>query len=208
MHRRLKFKAAVGGIAALALVGCGGSAASKPATSAADVPTASAPASTAGKSSPTNASRVIPPEVSIALPRPIGLKPLPSHYTCDGTNSSLPLTWRNVPANTAELVLFIFTLPGVVKHIPDWAVAGLNPKLHQLSAGRLPGGAIVGRNSAGANRYSICPARGRRADYLVHLYALTRRVSARPGFDPNRLRERLQQNPTQEGLLEFSYRRR
>jgi phosphatidylethanolamine-binding protein (PEBP) family uncharacterized protein len=212
MRGKVNFRTAVGGtcIALLAAAGCGGgsSASSSAITSSADITAASTAASTAQETAPATASQVIPPEISIDLTSPIKLKPISSHYTCDGANSSLPLAWRNVPANTVELVVFIFTLPGDVKHIPDWAVAGLRPSLHQLSTGRVPSGAIVGRNSEGANRYSICPHKGKRADYLVHLYALTHRVSATPGFDPNRLREMLQQHPTHEGLLEFSYARR
>ena len=51
---------------------------------------------------------------------------LPSDYTCDGTGSTIPLSWSNVPAGTKEFALLMTTLPGdgstkwnwVLYHIP------------------------------------------------------------------------------------------
>ena len=51
---------------------------------------------------------------------------LPVDYTCDGTGSTIPLSWSNVPAGTKEFALLMTTLPGdgstkwnwVLYHIP------------------------------------------------------------------------------------------
>ena len=54
---------------------------------------------------------------------------LPADYTCDGTGSTLPLSWSNAPAGTKEFVVLMTTLPGdgttkwnwVLYHIPATA---------------------------------------------------------------------------------------
>src|ERR1017187_7563044 len=77
--------------------------------------------------------------------------------TCDGADRSPALKWRGIPANAAELTLFVLDLQPVNhKLFFDWAVAGLSPKLKGLEAGRLPPGAVVGRNGFGHTGYSIC----------------------------------------------------
>jgi phosphatidylethanolamine-binding protein (PEBP) family uncharacterized protein len=221
MYRPLKSKAPTCGVllTLLALAGCGSSNStshtSASVSSSAGTNTQKEPASTGTPSTASVASvqaaqaaKTIPPEITISLDSPTKLKPISALYTCDGSNISLPLAWREVPPHTAELDLFIFTLPGTASHVSDWAVAGLSPTLGKLSAGQLPKGAVVGRNGSGKSRYSICPRKGTSAAYLVHLYALARRLPAKPGFDPNLLRQRIQQSPTSAGLLEFSYKRR
>ena len=37
---------------------------------------------------------------------------MPVRYTCDGAGVSPPLAWRNVPADTAELLLLAIDLDG------------------------------------------------------------------------------------------------
>ena len=37
---------------------------------------------------------------------------MPAAYTCDGTGSTLPLSWSNIPAGTKEFALMMTTLPG------------------------------------------------------------------------------------------------
>lgn len=47
---------------------------------------------------------------------------LPAAYTCDGTGSTIPLSWSNPPAGTVEYALLLSTIPtpGTVKY--DWVV--------------------------------------------------------------------------------------
>ena len=210
---RLEQTAAIGlAVASLALVSaCGSSHAhdARTATPAAPgTPQTTDASDTTPASSDASSSADIPPELTMEVKSPVKLMPVPARYTCDGSDASLPLSWSGVPAGTAELDLFIFTLPGEVRHIPDWAIVGLSPQLHKIAAGQVPAGAIVGRNSLGQSRYSICPRKGSTAKYLVHLYALRHKIRAAQGFDPNVLRKQLLQAQTSEGLLEFSYTRR
>jgi phosphatidylethanolamine-binding protein (PEBP) family uncharacterized protein len=136
------------------------------------------------------------------------LNPFPAHYTCDGANASMPLSWSQLPANTAEVDVFLFNLQAVHgKLIDDWAVAGLKPTLHGLPAGKLPPGAIVGRNSFGQTRWSVCPPKGKSVRYAFLLYALPKRIPVKPGFAATKLREIALHTAESAGLLAGSYKR-
>jgi len=135
---------------------------------------------------------------------------LPARYTCDGADVSPPLRWSSIPAGTAELALFVFEFEGEAPgggSLLDWAVAGLSPTLRGLAAGALPAGAIVGRNSRGQSRYSICPPPGGIHHYGVVLLALPRPVAAAPGFDADALDRQATSIAESEGLFGFSYER-
>lgn len=151
---------------------------------------------------------------SIALESPVapsaesGVAPLPAAYTCDGKNSWPELRWRGVPAGTEELVLFAMSLAPVEgKLFFDWAVAGLDPALEGIDAGRLPNGAVMGRNGFGENGYSICPGEGASETYFFALYALPEQLSARSGFDPHALRKQVQEISRNVGILALAYAR-
>jgi phosphatidylethanolamine-binding protein (PEBP) family uncharacterized protein len=147
-------------------------------------------------------------ESPAVLPVANGPAELPAPYTCEGKDSWPALRWRAVPEGTAELVLFAMALAPVEgKIFFDWAVAGIDPALEGLEAGRLPAGAVAGRNSFGQNGYSVCPPPGQGETYFFVLYALPQELSARPGFDPHALRKRVQGLSRNVGLLPVSYTR-
>ena len=136
---------------------------------------------------------------------------IPARYTCDGANVSLPLQWRSIPAGTAELVLFVSDIEGTAPgggELISWAVAGLRPSLKGIAAGRVPAGAVVGRNSFGKVGYTICPAKGSPVQhYLVVLYPLSRSLAPKAGFDANAFSKEASQVAENEGLTGFSYKR-
>ncbi len=165
---------AVGLAVALAGAGCGSSGNTTTSTK----PLVPAPRSTLGT-------------IALSSPafRPGGAMPV--RYTCDGTDLSPPLRWRNLPAESVELLLLAIDLNGGRTDAVQWAVAGLSPRVPGIRAGRLQPGAVVGRNSAGETRWGgICDASG------VHhvaflLYALSRRLGLKRGFDLATVRTRL-----------------
>lgn len=113
---------------------------------------------------------------------------LDTRNTCDGADVWLPFTWSGVPNGAAELALFVVNLRPVNEAVfVDWAVAGLSPAARGISAGALPAGAIVGRNSFGRLGYSICPPKGRSETYIARLVALSHPLHPRPGFDAKAL---------------------
>jgi phosphatidylethanolamine-binding protein (PEBP) family uncharacterized protein len=181
-------------VAALTLTGCGSS------------------------SSPTaTAARERRKTIALESPALTANHAIPRRYTCDGKNISLPLEWSGVPPETKELVLFAFSLSpaqpnaqggSVTERITlQWAVAGLQPTLHGLAAGKLPHGAVVGRNKQGHVGYSICPSEGSAGHYLFLLFASPQRLSPRPGFNGGPLFGRLRRMRPRYGGLTTSYSR-
>jgi phosphatidylethanolamine-binding protein (PEBP) family uncharacterized protein len=190
--------------------GCGGSSTRTSATTNTarsaplPAPSASLPLPSATNTAPS-AALPLPSATntaqSAALPLPpvtinlsvVGLLPapergtmpvLPKGNTCDGANTWPSFTWSKVPRGTAELALFIVNFRPVNETIfVDWVVAGLSPSLTGISAGRLPPGAIVGRNGFGKVGYSICPPKGTSESYIARLVALSHPLHPQPGFD-------------------------
>jgi phosphatidylethanolamine-binding protein (PEBP) family uncharacterized protein len=112
---------------------------------------------------------------------------IPTQYTCAGTGSSPPLSWGKVPAHAAELVLFVIDdnangSSGGIR----WVVGGIDPSSTGVAAGQVPPGGIVGTNSAGKAGYSpICPAHGKSDTIELVMYALKKKISLSPGFQPS-----------------------
>lgn len=133
---------------------------------------------------------------------------LPAPYTCDGKDNWPTLRWHGAPADTREMALFAMnSQPVQGKLFFDWALAGIDPALGEIEAGRVPRSAVSGRNSFGEVGYSICPAQGEAETYVFALYALPDRLSPAKGFDPAELRRRVQELSRNVGLLAASYAR-
>ncbi len=136
-----------------------------------------------------------------------GPQALPATYTCDGKGTSPALRWQGVPQGTAELVIFTMNIqPVEEKLFFDWAVAGLSPDLTEVEAGKLPRGAVVGRNSFGKAGYEICPPSGAET-YMFTVFALPEKLSPSQGFDPSALRTKVLDISGNVGLLALSYTR-
>jgi phosphatidylethanolamine-binding protein (PEBP) family uncharacterized protein len=177
---------------ALALAGCGG---------------VSGKSESSAKSSAALAkSRIGTISLSSAAFKPGGA--MPRRYTCDGTGVSPPLRWRHAPAGTAEFFLLAIDLNGAGTDAVQWAVGGLSTTVHGVATGRLPVGAVAGRNSAGkAGWGGICGARGRVHHVAFLLYALTRKLGLKAGFDPALVREALSGTTLARGLTVARYER-
>jgi phosphatidylethanolamine-binding protein (PEBP) family uncharacterized protein len=132
---------------------------------------------------------------------------LAATYTCDGKGSWPALRWGGVPAGSKELALFVMNVPPVEEKIFfDWALAGIDPGLSEISAGELPKGAISGTNGFGKRGYEICPS-GPGETYMLALYALPRTLSPKPGFDPLAFRQEVLDASGDVGLLPGVYER-
>jgi len=139
-------------------------------------------------------------------PGPGGPVPLTAAYTCDGEGKWPDLSWSGVPAGSAELILYAMNVQPVAgKLFVDWAVAGLDPGLSGIEAGKLPKGAVVGTNSFGKRGYEICPESSE--IYIFAVYALPRALSSQPGFDARELRRQVLDVSGNVGLLSATYTR-
>jgi phosphatidylethanolamine-binding protein (PEBP) family uncharacterized protein len=194
--------------AGFALAACG-AAGSTSRSSTANATTTTQSATSAATDTASTAGAEHVPTADITLRSSIRLNPVPDAYTCAGANRSLPVSWNKVPAGTAEIDLFIVhTEPTNRRLVTDWGVAGLKPNLRTISAGRLPSGAIVGRNGSSQARYSVCPPKGHTLEYVLVLLALPHRIPAKAGFDARTLRAKTLAIATSEGLLDFESKRR
>jgi phosphatidylethanolamine-binding protein (PEBP) family uncharacterized protein len=141
------------------------------------------------------------------LPR-ASTSPLPATYTCDGQDSWPRLSWQGTPPGTAELALLVMnSQPIEDKVFFDWAVAGIDPSISGLEAGKLPKGAVVGKNSFGKVGYSICPPPQSRESYVLLLYALPKSLDPKRGFEPLAFREATLAISGNAGLMAVSYAR-
>jgi hypothetical protein len=105
--------------------------------------------------------------------------PIPLKYTCDGQDTSPPLSWSGMPAGTRSLVLIVDDPDAPDPAAPrmtwvHWLLYNLPPTSQGLSEGvrQLPAGAGEGVNDWGRTGYGgPCPPIGRHR-YFHKLYAL------------------------------------
>ena len=207
--------------AGVAVAGCGGSSTSSTSTSGAQPGKASA--ATSGRNTSTAPTGVSPPtrrtsgrseplptvSIEVSIPDLLREGYIPKRYTCDGADVSPPVQWSHVPSGTAELAVFVVNLrPVRGRFFFDWAVAGLGSTLHGISAGTLPPGAVVARNSFGDVGYSICPAKGtREEDFVVRVLALPHPLAAKPGVDAETLYREAERSAKAVGIGGGTYSR-
>jgi phosphatidylethanolamine-binding protein (PEBP) family uncharacterized protein len=215
-------------VVALAVAGCGSSAstqsqsAAQPGATQAAATSSTAGSSSGGKSASSSSSsnntnsttssapgKGEPvPNIDMQVKSSTRLEPIAARYTCDGANSPLPLTWAKVPAHTAEIDLFVAGLNGNGSKLDvAWGVTGLKPSLRSFT-GKLPAGAIVGRNSLGTLGYSVCPPKGSEEEYIAIVDALKKAEPMKPGFSAASLLEHLLHTEVSEGRVSFTYKRR
>jgi phosphatidylethanolamine-binding protein (PEBP) family uncharacterized protein len=105
--------------------------------------------------------------------------------TCTGGNVSPPVRWAGLAAGTKEIVVLVRSLSHSHGAI-NWAVAGIGPSVESIAEGKLPAGAIVGRNSYGHNGYSLCPGSSP-ALVTIDVLAYPRTLGLHPGFSAGTL---------------------
>lgn len=99
---------------------------------------------------------------------------IPSRYTCDAQNYSIPLHWENIPSNTKSLVLIMDDPDAPMGTWDHWLLFNIPPTAHALDENiqSLPAGTQSGHNSFGNNVYGgPCPP-DREHRYFFKLYAL------------------------------------
>jgi phosphatidylethanolamine-binding protein (PEBP) family uncharacterized protein len=201
--------------AAAGLAGCGGSDSRstlglRPQTPLIQSPSKSS-TTTGASSSPQTVGSIEPlPKVTINVTVPGLLQGgfMAAGYTCDRGNISLPVRWNGIPHGTVELALFVLGFEPMHGGLFfDWAVAGLRPQLHGVISGKLPPGAVVGRNSLGQEDYSICPPKGTRESYAVKVLALPHKIVAQPGFDALTFYRDAERSAKVVGLAGVTYKR-
>lgn len=98
---------------------------------------------------------------------------IPADYTCDGAQTTPPLSWSNVPKNARTVAVLVEDPDAPSGAFTHWLVTGIPATITSLSSGgALPEGAMVAKNGKGdTGYYGPCPPGGRH-HYFFHVYAL------------------------------------
>ncbi|MBI2102709.1 YbhB/YbcL family Raf kinase inhibitor-like protein [Candidatus Woesearchaeota archaeon] len=113
---------------------------------------------------------------------------IPSKYTCDGSNISIPLTFEDVPKNAKSLVLIMDDpdIPEVAKRNfnidvwDHWIVFNIPAETTEIPEGKMRAG-VLGKNTRGNNTYGgPCPP-DREHRYFFKLYALDTMLNLKEG---------------------------
>ena len=115
--------------------------------------------------------------------------PIPIKYGFHGQNISPELRIANVPANAKSLVLIVDDPDSPSGLWTHWLVCNLPPNTTDIPEGKLPPGAMQGKNSFGNVRYDgPAPPMGTHR-YFFHLYALDTTLSLPAGSSRDALVE-------------------
>lgn len=109
---------------------------------------------------------------------------IPAQFTCDGVDSSPPLTWHNAPDNTQSFVLVVDDPDASNGPWAHWVVFNIPPTVTSLDTGApLPEGAAYGKNSWGGLGYrGPCPPIGAHS-YVFTVYAVDKVLNLASGAD-------------------------
>ncbi len=165
-----------------------------------------------GGSTKPNANNT--PEIAFQSPVLTAKKVIPARYKCNVNKIWLPVRWGVVPGKTQELVLYMArytdlkpSSTGTTARLLSQAlIVGLKPSLHELQAGKLPHGALVGEYETGGERIPICPSRKGSQGFVFRLYALPSRLNINKGQQSASLLARLNSEATAAGTLTAVYK--
>ena len=86
--------------------------------------------------------------------------PIPSEYTCDGSDVSPSLSISDVPSNAKSLILIMDDPDAPVGTWDHWVVFNIPPSTKQINKGTEPDG-VTGKNNWGRTGYGgPCPPSG------------------------------------------------
>jgi len=147
--------------------------------------------------------------LTLTSPQFVNEKSIPSRYTCDAENVSIPLNWENAPKNTKSLVLIMDDPDSSNGTWDHWLIFNIPPTIHSLNENlqNLPAGAKAGRNSDGKNIYGgPCPPDGEHR-YFFKLYALDTIIDLPEGSTKAEIENAIQSHILEQAQLIGKYKR-
>ncbi len=133
---------------------------------------------------------------------------IPAAHTCDGGNTSPPLSIRNVPANAGTLALIVDDPDAPSKTWVHWVVWNILADTREIPAGAVPPGALQGKNDFGKPAWGgPCPPSGTHR-YFFKLYALDAFLPLPPGASKAQLEEAMKGHILEKAELIGLYRRK
>ena len=138
--------------------------------------------------------------------------PIPRRHTCDGRNTSPPLSWSGAPEGTKSLALICDDPDAPGKTWVHWVVFNLPPGTQALPEGVPAHETISGGGTQGTNDFrkvgygGPCPPSGIHR-YLFKLYALDAEVALAPGATKADLERAMKGHVLSEATLTGKYSR-
>jgi len=140
--------------------------------------------------------------------------PIPTEFTCDGSDVSPELKWTGVPASTKSLALICDDPDAPSGTFVHWVIYGIPPGENQLpkavpSTPTLDSGARQGKNGFGTTGYrGPCPPRGGPHRYFFRLYALDAAIDAPAGASRAQIDGAMKGHIIAQGQLMGKYQRK
>lgn len=138
---------------------------------------------------------------------------IPQQFTCDGQDTSPPLSWSNAPENTLSFALICDDPDAPVGNWVHWVLYNIPAEVNEISEGQpkskvLPNGALQGKNDWGKFGYGgPCPPSGKHR-YFFKLYALSKILELEPGASKAQLLDAMEGHILAEGQLKGKYKRK
>ena len=138
---------------------------------------------------------------------------IPREYTCDGSDISIPLKWKDSPAGTKSFALIADDPDAPRGTWVHWVIYNLPADTQELSAGiahgdSLQNGARQGKNDFGKIGYGgPCPPSGPSHRYFFKLYALDQATNLKPKATEQQLLDAMKGHVLQETQLIGTYKR-
>jgi Raf kinase inhibitor-like YbhB/YbcL family protein len=133
---------------------------------------------------------------------------IPSQYTCDGEDVSLPLRFVDVPTGAVSLALIVDDPDAPVGTWVHWLLWNIDPKTVEIPEGTIPAGAVEGTTSFGSGGYGgPCPPSGTHR-YFFKLSAVNTRLNLPAGAGVRELQEALAGHVLAEAQLMGLYSRK
>jgi Raf kinase inhibitor-like YbhB/YbcL family protein len=138
---------------------------------------------------------------------------IPKEYTCDGSDVSVPLRWKNAPDGTTSFALIVDDPDAPRGTWVHWVLYDLPASVSDLPAGvghrdSLSNGAKQGKNDFGKVGYGgPCPPSGPAHHYHFKLYALDRATALRPKATKQQLLDAMKGHVLAEAQLIGTYKR-
>jgi hypothetical protein len=137
---------------------------------------------------------------------------IPRQHTCDGRDSSPPLSWSGVPEAAKSLALICDDPDAPGKTWVHWVLYNLPAATRALPEGVPPGKTLSEGGAQGTNDFrklgygGPCPPGGTHR-YLFKLFALDREVALSPGATKDELLRAMEGHVLAEGKLTGKYSR-
>jgi Raf kinase inhibitor-like YbhB/YbcL family protein len=139
--------------------------------------------------------------------------PIPKEYTCDGSDISVPLSWKNAPEATKGFALIADDPDAPRGTWVHWVVYDIPPNVKELAAGIGHGDTIVngakqGKNDFGKVGYGgPCPPGGAAHRYYFKLYALDQMTGLKSKATKQQLLDAMKGHVLTETQLMGTYKR-